>query len=53
MVIAKQTWLVRDKGSTPYKETDVATCLLARDYKGLGNQDGNAVLEVKKDGDEN
>ena len=28
------------------KVTDSATCLLSRDYKGFGNQEMTAILEV-------
>lgn len=31
------------------KETDVANTLLARDYKGFGNQSMNGVVEYRKD----
>lgn len=30
------------------KEIDVANTLLARDYKGFGNQSMNGVIECKK-----
>ena len=29
-------------------ETDVASTILARDYKGLGNYSSNGVLEIRK-----
>jgi hypothetical protein len=31
------------------KETDVANTLLARDYKGFGNQPMNGVITYEKD----
>ena len=37
--------LLSEKGTSFEKFTDVATCLIARDYKGLGNQTGNGVIE--------
>ena len=30
------------------KETDIANTLLARDYKGFGNQSMNGVIECKR-----
>ena len=36
------------KGSKFEKLTDTATTLLARDYKGFGNQSMNWVIECKK-----
>ena len=39
--------LVKNKGQELVKKTDIATTLLARDYKGLGNQNGNAVILIK------
>ena len=39
------TSLVSNKGEKFEKETDVANTLLARDYKGFGNQAMNAVIE--------
>lgn len=38
---------VSKKGSVYDKDTDIASCLLARDYKGLGNQSMTVVLEPK------
>ena len=32
------------KGSVFEKETKIATTILSRDYKGLGNYRGNAVI---------
>ncbi len=31
------------------KKIDIAGALLARDYKGLGNQAGNAIIERKEE----
>ena len=39
--------LLSGQGTKFEKITNVATCLMARDYKGLGNQMGNGVLEWK------
>jgi len=38
------TCFVLCKGEVFEKETDIATTLMARDYKGLANQRGNAVI---------
>lgn len=35
-------------GGVLNKNTDVAGALLARDYKGFGNQETNGVIECKK-----
>ena len=35
-------------GTKLEKVTDVATCLMARDYKGFGNQTANGVIEGNK-----
>lgn len=40
------TGLVSHKGEHFEKETDVANTLLARDYKGFGNQAMNAVIKI-------
>lgn len=37
--------LVSNKGEHFEKYTDIACTLMARDWKGLGNQAGNAVIE--------
>lgn len=42
-VAEKKGILVSDIGGKFEKETDTATCLMARDYKGFGHQMGNAV----------
>lgn len=44
--IQTETWLLNNKRIE--RKTDVATCLMARDYKGFGNQLGNGVVEWKK-----
>ena len=39
-----ETWLLNDNQIG--KQTDIATCLMARDYKGYGKlQLGNGVIE--------
>lgn len=38
--------LLKNQGSELHKLSDVATSLLARDYKGVANQPFNAVIEV-------
>ena len=37
--------LLTDQGRRYEKKTDIATCLMARDYKGFGNQEANGVIE--------
>ena len=39
--------LLRKAGTEFERVTDVASCLTARDYKGLGNQVGNGVIEIE------
>ena len=40
--------LLKEQGRRFEKKIDIATCLMARDYKGLGNQPGNGVIEWQK-----
>lgn len=40
--------LLSGQGSEFEKVIDVATTLMARDYKGFGNQSTNGVIECKK-----
>lgn len=40
-----ETVIVRNQAREITKQTDVANCLMARDYKGFGNQEMNAVIE--------
>jgi len=40
-----ETVIVRNQAREITKKTDVANCLMARDYKGFGNQEMNAVIE--------
>lgn len=40
-----ETVIVRNQAREITKQTDVASCLMARDYKGFGNQEMNAVIE--------
>lgn len=42
------TGLFSNQCSNFEKETDVANALLARDYKGFGNQGMNGVIEYDK-----
>ena len=37
--------LLKKAGTEFERVTDVASCLMARDYKGLGNYIGNGVIE--------
>ena len=41
------TLLLSEQGTNFVKTTDTATTIMARDYKGFGNQAMNAVLERK------
>lgn len=40
--------LLSGQGTVFEKKIDLATTLLARDYKGFGNQEMNGVIECKK-----
>ena len=40
--------LLSNQGTKFEKVTEVANCLMARDYKGFGNQIGNGVIEWQK-----
>jgi len=42
------TGKITDKGSKMQSFTEIANTLLARDYKGFGNQAMNAVIERNK-----
>ena len=42
------TGLVRNQGEEFSKETNCANTLLARDYKGFGNQEMNCVIKINK-----
>lgn len=45
--IQTETWLLNNKRIE--KKTDIAACLMARDYKGFGNRQlGNGVIECRK-----
>ena len=39
--------VVKKAGTEFERVTDVASCLMARDYKGLGNYIGNGVIEIE------
>lgn len=39
--------LLRNQGTELEKVTDVSNTLMARDYKGFGNQSMNGVIEWK------
>lgn len=47
MVISQRPCIVKGQGKTFGKDIDVASTLLARDYKGLNNRGSNAVIEGK------
>ena len=40
--------LLRNQGTELEKVTDVSNTLMARDYKGFGNQSMNGVIECQK-----
>lgn len=43
--IQMETWLLNNKGIE--RQTDIAVCLMARDYKGFGKQQlGNGGIKV-------
>lgn len=42
-----ETVLLKNQATEFEKQTDIATTLMARDYKGFGNQAGNGVIEWK------
>lgn len=46
---SSMTGLFSKQCSQSKKETDVANTLLARDYKGFGNQPMNGVITYEKD----
>ena len=39
--------LLKNQGAELEKKTDIAAALMARDYKGFGNQATNGVIEWK------
>ena len=41
------TVLLKNKGTELSRETETANTLMARDYKGFGNQEMNAVIQIK------
>ena len=42
-----ETVLLKQQGTDIERKTDIATTLMARDYKGFGNQSMNGVIEWK------
>ena len=42
-----ETLLLSNQATQIEKQTDIATTLMARDYKGFGNQPMNGVIEWK------
>ena len=42
-----ETLLLSNQAKRIEKQTDIATTLMARDYKGFGNQPMNGVIEWK------
>ena len=41
--------VLSNKGTELERLTDIATTLMARDYKGMGNQGMNGVIEIEED----
>jgi hypothetical protein len=41
----KEAVLLSNQGTKFERKTDIANCLMARDYKGFGNQEANGVIE--------
>lgn len=48
--VQAQTLLLSKQATVIEKETTVANTLMARDYKGFGNQPMNAVMEITPQG---
>ena len=42
-----ETVLLKEQATEIDRKTDIATTLMARDYKGFGNQSMNGVIEWK------
>ena len=42
-----ETVLLKEQATEIGRKTDIATTLMARDYKGFGNQPMNGVIEWK------
>lgn len=42
----RQGIVLQNQGKEYVRDTDIALCILSRDYKGLGNQQMTAVLEI-------
>ena len=43
-----ETVLLKEQATEIDRKTDIATTLMARDYKGFGNQPMNGVIECQK-----
>lgn len=43
---SRQGIVLQNQGKEYVRDTDIALCVLSRDYKGLGNQQMTAVLEI-------
>ena len=43
--VQRETWLLKNCGELAEKRINVATTILARDYKGLNNYGSNGVIE--------
>lgn len=46
--VQTETWLLSNQGTKAERQIDIANTLLARDYKGFGNQAMNGVIEVER-----
>ena len=45
--VQTETWLLKNQATEFEKKIDIANTLLARDYKGFGNQPMNTVVELR------
>jgi len=41
----QETWVFAECAKIANRKVNIAICLLARDYKGFGNQEMNGVIE--------
>lgn len=46
--VQRETWLLKNCGELADHRIDIATTLLARDYKGLNNFGSNGVIEYER-----
>lgn len=46
--VQMETWLLSNQGTKGERPINIANTLLARDYKGFGNQAMNGVIEIER-----